>query len=200
MESTTNFRENGDNLTIVNNDASGNNGGSGGEDNDDNSSHHNESTNNTTTDNVNNRNNMGTLSFRDVEDALDKFNGDPFEDIDQWLANFEEIGTTANWSETQKFVYARKLLTGTAKKSVKKTITTYDLLTAHLKKEYEDDATVMDVHLRLVNKKKVNKETYMSYMYDMDKINNGKMDDRAMVRYIADGISLDMRNKLTLLL
>lgn len=89
---------------------------------------------------------------------------------------------------------------GEAQKNVNnnKTLQTYQQLQAYLEVEYEDKTSILDIHNKLVNKRKKASESYMEYMYDMFAIGGEKMDEISMVRYVADGINEDTKLKLTL--
>lgn len=74
--------------------------------------------------------------FKDVEDALEKFSGESERNVDAWITSYEAVATTCNWNDIQKYLYARKLLIGAAKKCIEAddTIVTYALLIAKLKR------------------------------------------------------------------
>lgn len=167
--------------------------------NDDNSDHNNRRDN--IDDNDEQVDNTMAINFRDVEDALQKFGGLPYEDLDDWCINFEETSETCKWSDMQKFVFARRLMIGEAKGAIEATktkIDSYAALKAFLKLEYKDESTFFDIHERLVKRKKTSKETYIEYMYAMMKMGKAKIDDLSMVRYIVDGLHDDHRFKTTL--
>lgn len=140
-----------------------------------------------------------TIPFEDVEDGLEKFHGRPEEDIDMWFEFFENIATACNWDIIQKYFFTRKLLDGKARKAVEAepNLVTYELLKAYLTEEYQDRSTFFEIHEKLEKRKKRNKETYVEYMYDMLKLGRKKMDDKSMVRYIANGIQADIGIKMT---
>lgn len=48
-----------------------------------------------------------TLSFKDVEDALETFSGDGSESIHRWLSNLEETAELCQWTEAQQVIYAK---------------------------------------------------------------------------------------------
>lgn len=55
------------------------------------------------------------LTFRDVEESLETFSGDGNQSVRRWLGNFEETAHLCSWSDTQKLIYAKCLLRGSAK-------------------------------------------------------------------------------------
>lgn len=68
-------------------------------DNNDNSGDYNSRTNNEGEDNESTM--APSISFKDVEDALEKFRGNSNEDITEWLSNFEAVADTCAWSPVQ---------------------------------------------------------------------------------------------------
>lgn len=132
------------------------------------------------------------FTFRDVEDALEKYTGEGERDIDTWLKNFEDVATTCKWNDIQKYLFARKLLTGAARKAIEADdgVVDYTVLSAKLKKEFEDKLTVLEIHEKLVKRKKLSSETYREYMYEMQRI--GKtMEAKSIIQYVINGISDD---------
>lgn len=53
-------------------------------------------------------------SFRDVEEALIKFSGDDTYSIVKWVEDLEEMATVLKWSDVEKLIFGKRLLTGTA--------------------------------------------------------------------------------------
>lgn len=74
------------------------------------------------------------FTFRDVDDALEKFSGESETSVEKWLASYEEVATNCKWNDSQKYLFARKLLIGAAKSAVEgdRAVVTYDLLKAKL--------------------------------------------------------------------
>jgi len=58
------------------------------------------------------------FTFRDVEESLEKFSGEGGKNYENWIQEFEEIANACNWNEIQKYLYARRLLSGAAKLAV----------------------------------------------------------------------------------
>lgn len=146
------------------------------------------------------QNMMAGISFRDVEESLNKFRGQPFEDLDEWVAEYEDIAVTCNWTPTQKYLFARRLLDGPARKAVRanKTIKNYETSLAHLKEEHPNTASTSQIHDILTKKKKQSTESYIEYMYDMKEIGQSKMDEKSLVKYIVGGLPESYQNKVTL--
>lgn len=147
---------------------------------------------------------MASISFKDVEEALEKFNGHSHENVLQWIESFEDAAITCKWSEPHKYIFARRLMRDEAKGCIfspktKNKVKDYDTLIAFLKEEYKDDASHIEIHTKLVNRKKRNDESTVAYMYEIIKMANERYDDKSLVRYVVDGLPDDGRNKSTLL-
>lgn len=196
-QSTNNSEENSNGEDQHNNSAGGNSNGGSGDNNED---HSENPSNNDDRDGDEENGKMTTISFRDVEDALPKFGGASHDDVQRWINNFEKTAETCKWNEVQKYLFMRKLLVDTARRSVESDddIVTYAQLVAHLQKEYKDEASVMEIHQRLQRRRKLRHETCIDYMFEMMKISHKKVDDHSVIRYVADGINDDKRNRLAL--
>lgn len=144
---------------------------------------------------------MTTISFRDVEDALKKFKGESYENVEEWILEFETTAATCKWSEVQKYLFARKLLRGEAKMAVEanQAIISYETLLTHLKEEHKDDATSADIHDRLMKRSRKTNETYVEYMYVIKKMGRDKVDERSLVKYVVNGLPDKPQEKITLL-
>lgn len=127
--------------------------------------------------------------FKDVEDALEKFTGETTRTVDEWVEHFEKVAKTCGWNDVQKYLFARKLLRGAARKAVEadEAVVDFKLLVEKLKEEFKDERTSYEIHRELRLKKKSSAESQLEYFYDMKKI-GPKVDERSMVRYIVDGL------------
>lgn len=134
---------------------------------------------------------MAPILFKDVEDALETFTGEDERGVEAWIKHFEDVSKTCKWDAIQKFLYARKLMKGAAKGAVEAaedTAIDYDLLLKLLRDEFPEELSIIDIHERLVNRKKKNSETYLEYFYEMQRIGKKKMDEKSMIQYIVNGI------------
>lgn len=136
------------------------------------------------------------FTFKDVEDALEKFSGEATKPVGEWIQHYEMISKTCGWNEMQMYLYARKLLQGAARKAVEAdaTVIDYKLLVAKLRDEFEEELSSYEIHRKLRLKKKATTETFLEFFYDMKKI-GPKVDERSMVRYIVDGLHEDVSGK-----
>lgn len=74
------------------------------------------------------------ITIRDVEDSISRFSGDNQVKIERWIDEFEDTSELLQWSDLQKVIYAKKLLTGSARQfmSLQKGITTWKLMKKRL--------------------------------------------------------------------
>lgn len=96
------------------------------------------------------------FAFKDVEDSLEKFSGESERDLETWLKAYEDVAKMCKWNDMQKYLFARKLLIGAKKEAIEadsKAIN-YTLLVERLKNEFEDKLTVIEIHERLIKRKK----------------------------------------------
>lgn len=53
-------------------------------------------------------------NFADIEGALPKFNGDDEYGIEKWITEFEKVTKVVGCAEAEKFLYARRMMAGSA--------------------------------------------------------------------------------------
>ncbi|XP_033305934.1 uncharacterized protein LOC117208737 [Bombus bifarius] len=96
------------------------------------------------------------LTFRDVEDSLEKFSGDGLPSVSRWIEDFEEMAKVCGWSDIHMVAFAKKLLTGSAQSVVKRERCTksWIKLKEALKDEFEDAVTDQQIHQELANRMK----------------------------------------------
>ncbi|KAJ8913904.1 hypothetical protein NQ315_005701 [Exocentrus adspersus] len=141
------------------------------------------------------------LTFKDVEESMEKFSGDDHVSVKGWLNDFEEMAEMCQWTDIQKIAYAKRLLTGSAKLFVKyeKCTRTWVTLRRALKDEFEEAVDGYQVHRQLAQRKKKPDETYQEYTYKMlDMASQADVDIRSVIQYIIDGIPDDPTNKAVL--
>lgn len=80
------------------------------------------------------------MTYRDVEGSIRPFNGKDAYPIERWITDFEDTATLFKWTELQKVVFAKKLLTGPAKTLVESEgiIKTWQKLRITLENEFSD--------------------------------------------------------------
>lgn len=135
------------------------------------------------------------IALKDVCDSMTKFGGLPFENLDEWEAEFQESADTYKWSDAQKMLYAKKLFTGAASTcaKAKKGLRSYKDLA-----EWPNTTTTLDIQTKMMSEKKKSKESYLEYFYRMRGIGEAKLDAPSMLKLIFDGLSEDMQGKLHL--
>lgn len=141
------------------------------------------------------------FSFKDIEESLDKFDGENQKDVKQWIEDFEAQSEIFGWGDLERLVYARRLLTGAAKlyASCELRPKTWIQLKNGLEKEFEIKVNSALIHKKLSETKKKRDETFREYCYRMiDIAAPGKIETAAVVTYIVDGIHDTTTNKLFL--
>lgn len=141
------------------------------------------------------------FNFRDIEDSLEKFNGNKNQDIHAWIAEFEEVAKMAGWTPQQKILICRKMMQGTARNFIfaQKCVSSWLGMKKMLIEEFGKKISVAEIHRRLANRTKKKDETYMDYVYEMQRIAKmGDLDDTTICEYICDGVPGDAMNKINL--
>lgn len=136
------------------------------------------------------------LSFKNVED-LYTFSGDGKQSVRKRLEDFNEVSEICLWSESQKIIYAKKLLKGSAKLSVtyEKCCATWKLEKA-LTSEFDKILNSRQVHKELTKTKKKSDESYHDYVYKMMEIaSHSEIEMETKIQYIIDGIQDKPVNK-----
>lgn len=139
------------------------------------------------------------FTFRDVEESLEKYSGEgSFED---WSRNFEESAQICSWSETEKFIYCKRLLTGAARLCCEssKSVLSYAVLKNVLRQNFQVNISTYNVYKKLETRRKLPAETFMEYAFTMKKIAaQGLVDDASLILHIINGIPDSTSNKILL--
>lgn len=141
------------------------------------------------------------FSFKDIEESLEKFDGESNKDVNQWLDDFEEQSIIFGWAELEKLVYARRLLAGSAKLYANCELRpkTWIQLKAGLIREFEVKVNSALVHEQLRDSKKKKNESYREFCYRMiEMAAPAKIETAAVITYIVNGINDTMTNKMFL--
>lgn len=93
---------------------------------------------------------MASISFKDVEVSLEKFDGKS-RSVTSWFTGFEEIVDTCGWNAVQKLLFCRKLCDGSARLAIESTtdVGTYDKLKTFLNAEFESEVCSASIHCEL---------------------------------------------------
>ena len=102
-----------------------------------------------------------TVSFQDVQDALEVSTGENNENINQCFEAFEETASICRWTKEQKVVYAKKLINESAKIFVNYEChaRTWRELKEGLIREFSKKFNTWQIHRKLQETKKKKKET-----------------------------------------
>lgn len=131
------------------------------------------------------------LTFRDLEDSIRTFNGKDGYSVAKWTDDFEEVAELMEWDQMQRFVYAKKSLTGLAKMFIKgeRGITTWRKLKKALKEEFHVETTAAEIHRLLAKRSKKRDESCQEYFLVMREIaSRTDLDDKSLMQYVIDGI------------
>lgn len=141
------------------------------------------------------------MSFRDIEDSIRSFDGSGTLSIKSWLEEFEEMATVMYWDDFQKFVFAKKSLTGLAKLFVssERGITTWIKLKKALLCEFGSTMNSAQLHKLLTERKISKNESVHEYFLHMKELaSRGSIEDSALIQYVIDGIRDSTSNKAIL--
>lgn len=152
-------------------------------------------------DNEKKENKMATITFRDIEQSLDRFDG-VVVNVETWLASFEATSVLYEWTEVQKYIFCRQLLVDAAKIAVqgKTTINSYVTLKAYLLDEFKTEINSATIHDKLRTIRKSKNESAVMFGYRVQALaNSGGVDERATLTYIVKGIGAQLANRAAML-
>lgn len=138
------------------------------------------------------------FSFRDVEESLERFSGDDARDVKKWIREFEETSEMCGWNNLQMIMFARRLLSGSAKLFISSegVIREWDYFKELLLGEFGVVVNSKIVHEQLSNRLKQTSESFRQYVYAMvDIASQADVQGEALVGYIIDGIQDTPANK-----
>ncbi|XP_055910415.1 uncharacterized protein LOC129944776, partial [Eupeodes corollae] len=140
-------------------------------------------------------------SSRDIEESLPLFSGDDNYSISKWIENVEDAMVTNHLSDSEAFIYFKRLLKGTAKLFLRsRTFRSWKDLRAALMSEFHYHTTATDVHNTLRNRKKRRDENYQQYVLSMQEIaSSAEIDEQDVIAYIIKGIPDSIFNKQIML-
>ena len=142
-----------------------------------------------------------SISIRDVEDSLRKFDGKNGIPIEKWIEDIELEAEGNNFTNREKFILARKLLTGRARTfyDSRRNITTWSKLKETLLEEFENISLPADIHKELANRKIQRGEEVSDYFITMCELaSRGNVDNQSLLQYVLEGIP-DIHNCKSLL-
>ena len=135
-----------------------------------------------------------SVSFRDIEETIRKFDGKDGFPIEKWIEEFENTRTLLNWSDLQTFIYAKRSLIGIAKLFItsEPQINTWQALRNGLKREFGSRFSSADLHRLMNERRKRRDESVQEYFFVMREIaSRGNIEDGSLFDYIINGIDDD---------
>ncbi|XP_055918634.1 uncharacterized protein LOC129950737 [Eupeodes corollae] len=138
-----------------------------------------------------------SCSFRDIEDSLQTFSGDDSLPISKWIQSFEHSKEIYNFDESKCFIFAQRMLKGTAKLFLRSTsCRSWSELKSALMNEFSHHASASDVHNTLRNRRKRKEENIQQYVLTMLEIaSSSDIEENDVISYIIRGIPDSSFNK-----
>ncbi|XP_055912705.1 uncharacterized protein LOC129946516 [Eupeodes corollae] len=132
-----------------------------------------------------------TVCFRDIEDSIPPFSGDDNLPVQRWIEQFEDYSEILGLDERSKFLYGKRLLTGTAKLYIRTIITkSWQDMKTYLINEFKKNVTKADVYSDLQNRKKRHDETFQQYVLSMMEIaSQSVIEEEDIIQFIIKGIA-----------
>lgn len=140
---------------------------------------------------------MSSVSFRDIEEALEKFDGVATR-VSTWIQQFEAVAVSCEFSQVQKYLFCRRLLTGAARLAVEAEadLSNYESLKEFLIAEFGVEVRSFEVHAELAAARKRGNETAVEFAYRIKKVAGlGKIDETSTNDYIINGIGASRSEK-----
>ncbi|GBO45647.1 Retrovirus-related Pol polyprotein from transposon 297 [Araneus ventricosus] len=141
------------------------------------------------------------INYSDIESAISKFNAESHENIANWLDHFENISQLFSLSDLQKFIFAKRLLGGTAALFVRTEpqINSWQKLKQALIDEFSFEINSAHLHELLSKRKIRDSESAPEYFLKMKELcSSGKIEDAALMHYAIKGINDRQENKTIL--
>lgn len=131
------------------------------------------------------------FSFTDVESSFYRFHGAENQNFEKWVNHFESHADIYQWNQLQRFVYAKRLLDGAAKKfaASEEFCGSWRVMKIAFNKEFCRPVSSATIHARLNERFKKENETYLEYVYAMKEIAMlSAIDESSICEYIVKGI------------
>lgn len=145
-------------------------------------------------------NKMAGVSFKDVEDALEKFDGKK-RSVTAWFTAYEEIASTCEWNPVQKLLFCRRLCEGTVRLAIESTtdVGTYAKLKAFLTTEFKSDDCSASIHRELSAMKREKGEAAIDFAYRVKRLAiRGEVDELSVVQYVVRGLGDNRVDRTTM--
>lgn len=132
--------------------------------------------------------------------VMQSFSGDDSYTGQAFIHDFDEAAAQSAWTEPQQFMFAKRLLVGTAKTLLTAVnVHTWPDLRKELRAEFVSAMSISAVHKALANRRKQTSETAQQYCIAMRQIAlmaEHRLDERDLIAYIVDGLAQDKSDRL----
>lgn len=121
-------------------------------------------------------------------------------EVNKWITGFEEFSNVAGWGDLQKFVWARRLIDGSAKSIVQtEGATSWIEIREILFNKFKESFNSAKVHLQLRERTKRENESSRQYFIAMKELGSrGNVEFGSIIQYVIAGIKDDEINKIML--
>lgn len=138
------------------------------------------------------------VSSDDISDAVEHFSGDDSYSVKSFIQQFEAAARLHGWSNSQQSIYARRFVTGTARKILRAAnVQTWADISRLLRNEFSSTISDAGVHSMLLNRKKLLEESSQQYCASMREIaSQGDIKEAALITYIIHGIAKNDSERL----
>lgn len=145
---------------------------------------------------------VGRISVRDVDNLLSKFSGDDNVSIKSWFSEFEDLAMLLKWSEVEKYIFAKKQLTGSARSFIRTCACySYSSFKVSLCAEFDKPVCKAEIYIKLQSRKMYKNEQFREYVYKMQELGQlADVDDKSLIWFIVNSLPGRRENKLLLLL
>lgn len=133
------------------------------------------------------------INYSDIENTISRFNGETYENVNNWIKHFENVSQMFSLSDLQKFIFAIRALGVIAQLFVKTEIeiNSWQKLKHALIEEFSFEINSANLHELLSKRKMKGSETAQEYFLKMKELSSsGKIEDSALMHYIIKGLMM----------
>lgn len=144
------------------------------------------------------QNPLRLMSGENISDAVEHFSGDDRYSVKSFIHNFESAALLHGWTESQKSIFARRFIKGTARKILRAAnVQTWQEICRELQNEFASTVSDAGVHSMLLNRKRLSDESSQQYCAAMREIaSQGDIKEAALITYIIHGIAQNDSERL----
>lgn len=141
-----------------------------------------------------------SFNYEDIKNVVGEFGGDGLVDVKRWIKEFEEFSEIAGWRELQNFVWAKRLVQGTARSVLQSAAaTSWMEIKEILLNEFNESFSSAKIHLMLRERSKHSNESSRQYFIAMKELGaRGKVELGSIIQYVIAGIQDREINKIML--